>query len=100
MAAWRIHSTPSVDHGQIGEVDGIDERRSRALAAQLHKIGALAVLVARGSFSIKGEWAGASGKSPCILLESGDRRNDIRHTVARLKGRLVQWLRLGRVKFR
>ena len=68
----------------------------RALAAELHEVGTLAVLVARRPFGIEGQRARSGGESLRIRLELGEGRDDVRHPVSWLKGRPLRkrWLEI------
>ena len=85
-----------LDDGEIGEVNRVDECDARALAAELHEVGTLAVLVARRPFGIEGQRASSGGESLRIRLELGEGRDDVRHPVSWLKGRPLRkrWLEI------
>ena len=82
VAACSTHSAPasaSPRPDRSGQADRVDERGARALAAQLHQIGALAVAVAGGALGVDGDRAGAGGEGGDHLGERvvvGDDRRD------------------------
>lgn len=73
--------------GEVGAGDGIDERGARALAAQLHQIGALAVSVPGRAFGVHGDGAGSGGEGGDHLGERGFVGDHGRNAVSGLKQR-------------
>lgn len=60
-----------VQRGEVGAGDRVDQRRARALAAELDEVGALPVAVAGGALGVHGDGAAARGEGGDHLGEGG-----------------------------
>lgn len=76
-----------IDDGQVGHLDGIDERSSGTLPADLDEVGPLAVAVARRTFSVQGQRTGAPRQELGELTESLLIDDHLGNAIARLERR-------------